>query len=116
MKAPVKAGELRWPATIERRAVTRDSATGAEVVTWSTLATVRVQLKESPTANEAVDGGVNTYARPSRVRMWYRSDVNTTDRLNLGSGRLLQICGVAELGYRQGLELACKEWAHEVAA
>lgn len=111
MKAPVKAGELRWPATIERRTVTRDTATGAEVATWAALATVRVKLQESSTANEAMDGGVNSYARPSRVRMWWRGDVTTADRLNVG-GRLLQITGTAELGYRQGLELACKEWAH----
>jgi head-tail adaptor len=115
-RPPVKAGELRWSATIERRTVARDAATGAEVITWGTLATVRVALKESATANEAQAGGVDTYARPSRVRMWYRADFTTADRLNLGGGRLLQITGLAELGYRQGLELACKEWAHEVTA
>lgn len=111
MNVMVKAGDLRWPAIIERRTVLRSADTGAEVVTWAPLATVRVQLRESATANEATEGGVNAYARPSKVRMWYRSDVTTEDRLNLG-GRLLQITGTAELGYRQGLELACKEWAH----
>ncbi len=113
MKPMVKAGLLRWAATIERRTVTRDAATGAEVVTWADLAAVRVELRESATANESQQGDVATYARPSRVRMWFRDDVTTADRLSLGNGRLLQICGVAELGFRQGLELACKEWAHE---
>ena len=112
-RPPVKAGELRWAATIERLIAWKDPATGAEVLTWSTLANVRIGLKESATANEAQAGSVDTYARPSRVRMWFRTDVTTADRLNLGGGRLLQITGLAELGCRQGLELACKEWAHE---
>jgi head-tail adaptor len=116
VKPLVKAGLLRWPATIERRSVARDPDTGAESTTWSTLAAVRVELKESATAGESQQGNVDSYARPSRVRMWFRDDVTTADRLNLGNGRLLQITGLAELGYRQGLELACKEWAHEVAA
>ena len=112
-RRPVTAGELRWAATIERRTAWKDPATGAEVLTWSTLASVRIGLKESATANEAQAGAVDTYARPSRVRMWHRTDVTTADRVKLGDGRLLQITGIAELGYRQGLELACKEWAHE---
>lgn len=111
--APIQAGRLRWLATIEQRTVARSLVTGAESVTWSPLATVRVELRESATAGEVSENGVNTYARPSRVRMWYRTDVTTEHRLNLGAGRLLQILGTAELGYRQGLELACKEWAHE---
>ena len=116
MKQLVKAGLLRWPADIERRSVARDATTGAESTTWARLASVRVELRESATANESQEGAVNSYARPSRVRMWWRDGITTADRLNLGNGRLLQITGVAELGYRQGLELACKEWAHEVAA
>lgn len=112
--APITAGRLRHRADIEAPTAVRDPATGAESTTWAVVTTVRVELIESATGNdESLRDGVATYARPSRVRMWYRADMNTTRRLNLGSGRLLQIIGVAELGYRQGLELACKEWAHQ---
>jgi head-tail adaptor len=112
-RAPVLAGRLRWVAIIEKPTASRSSATGAEVITWAPLATVRVQLMESATAtDESLQNGVDTFARPSRVRMRYRSDLDATMRLNLGGGRLLQIIGTAELGYRQGTELACKEWAH----
>lgn len=111
---PVSASRLRHRATIEAPTVARDASTGAEVITWSTVTQVRVELIESATGNdENLRDGVSTYARPSRVRMWFRTDMTTTRRLNLGAGRLLQITGIAELGYRQGLELACKEWAHE---
>jgi head-tail adaptor len=113
-RVPVSASRLRHRATIEAPTVARDAATGAEVITWAEVATVRVELIESATGNdENLRDGVASYARPSRVRMWFRTDMTTDRRLNLGAGRLLQITGVAELGYRQGLELACKEWAHE---
>lgn len=112
--APITASRLRHRVDIEAPTTVRDPATGAQSTTWATVSTVRVELIESATGNdEGLQGGVATYARPSRVRMWYRTDMNTTRRLNLGNGRLLQIIGVAELGHRQGLELACKEWAHE---
>lgn len=111
--APVQAGRLKWTAIIEKPVAARDGDTNAEVITWQAVATVRVELLESATAgDEGLAGGLATYARPSRVRMWYRTDMDTTRRLNLGNGRLLRINGLAELGHRQGLELACKEWAH----
>lgn len=111
---PISASRLRHRADIEAPTPVRDPATGAESTTWTTVSTVRVELIESATGNdESLRDGMATYARPSRVRMWFRTDMNTTRRLNLGNGRLLQIIGVAELGHRQGLELACKEWAHQ---
>ena len=86
----------------------------AQVTTWQPVASFRVELLESATANdESESARVMGYARPSRVRTWWRADVTPRHRLNLGSGRLLQILGTAELGFRQGIELACKEWAHE---
>lgn len=110
---PVQARRLKWLATLEAPVTGRDADTGAQVITWLPVASFRVELLESATANEAQADRVEGYARPSRVRTWWRSDITPTHRLNLGAGRLLQILGTAELGFRQGVELACKEWAHE---
>ena len=110
---PVNAGQLDRRVTIEAKSVTRDTGTGAEVVTWGTLATVWARVVESATASdEGMLDGVATYARPTRVLTRWRDDVDPTMRINLGSGRLLQIIGTAEVGRREGLEMACKEWAH----
>ena len=113
MPAPLQAGQLDRQVTIQRRAETRDSALGSVLVTWTALATVWAQVVESATASdEAMRAGVQTFARPSKVRIRWRADVDTTMHIS-HNGQLLQILGIAELGRRQGLELACKEWAHE---
>jgi head-tail adaptor len=110
------AGKLDRLITVESFTVARDSGTGAEVRTWATLgAAFWAEVLESATATDEglTAAGVATYARPTRVRCRYRSDIDATMRLNLGSNQLLQIIGVAMIGRREGLELACKEWAHE---
>lgn len=111
----ITAGQLDRRVRIERKVITRDQQYRSQVVSWVTLATVWAQVLESSTAASSNPGegeAVNAYARPTRIRMRYRGDVDTTMRVNLG-GRLYQINGTAELGRRDGLELACQEWAHE---
>lgn len=112
MKLPC-AGDLDRRITIQQRSVAREAVYGGETVTWTTLATVWAQLWESATDGEFIEGGTLAYARPTRLRIRYRSDVDPTMRVSLPTGRLLQITGTAELGRRQYTELACKEWAHE---
>lgn len=100
---------------IERRTVTRDPATGAQVPTWSTLVSpVWAEIIESATAgDEGQASNVQTAARPTRVRINWRPGLDATMRLRLADGRLLQIIGMAELGRREGIEFACKGWSHE---
>ena len=107
------AGDLDRRITIQRRSIVRDGTYGSETVTWITLATVWAQVIESATDGEFVQDGTLAYARPTRVRIRYRSDVDPTMRLLFPAGRLVQIIGTAEGGRRQYLEMACKEWAHE---
>ena len=112
---PLTSSDLDRQVIIQQRTVTRDPTLGSELVAWSTLATVWAQVIPSATAtasDEAMRQGVQTYARPTKVRMRHRTDVDTTMRLS-HNGHLLQILGLAELGRKQGLELACKEWSHE---
>jgi head-tail adaptor len=111
----LNAGKLDRQVTIESASVSRSSATGAEVKTWAALgAPIWAQVIESATAtDEGLTGQMATYAKPTRVRMHYRTGIDSGMRVNLGAGRLLEIIGVAMLGRQAGLELACKEWAHE---
>lgn len=100
--------------TLERKAVSRSSATGAEVVTWPAVTQLWASKEESAGfGDEALRGPVEVAGATSRIRTRYRADVTAADRLNLGGGQIRQIVGVAELGRREGLELACKEWSHE---
>lgn len=109
------SGVLDRRLVIEQPVTTRASDTGAEVITWQTLATVWAELVESEAGQSATtgeDASVVTAARHSRVRMRYRSDVNESMRFRVG-GRVLQILGMAEIGRREGLKFSCKAWSHE---
>lgn len=112
------AGRRDRLVTLEQPVISRDSATGAPARSWSTVAQEWAEVLESATAGSSLGSGedralnVATYARPTRVRIPYRGDVATDWRVNLGDGRYLEIIGTAVLGRRDGLELACREWAH----
>lgn len=112
----LNAGQLDRRVTIQSREVTRDSATGAEVVTWSDAATVWAMVLESSTPGSdgpsAAGVQVSSYARPMKIRMRWRTLDKSTSRISYG-GRILRITGTAEMGRRAGLELAVEEWAHE---
>lgn len=112
------AGRLDRLITIEYRQVARDAATGAEVATWQALGAQVWASKEEFTNVGASEeymrpGGVEANGGISRIKVRWRSDINTTMRLNLGSGELRQITGLAEIGRREGLQLSCKAWSHE---
>lgn len=108
-------GELDRRVTLERPLITRDAATGAQLVAWPVLDTVWAQVLESaPADDEEQRTGVLTYSRPTRIRLRWRADVEPTLRVRLDDGvRLLQITGTAQLGRREFLELACREWSIE---
>lgn len=108
-----EAGALDVRVQIQHKVVVREPTYGGETVAWTALATVWAQVIESATDGEAERTAQAAYARPSRVRMRWRADVDPTMRLLLPTGRLLQITGTAMVGRKQWLDLACQEWAHE---
>lgn len=110
-------GELDRRVTLEQRSVSRHATYGSEVETWSTLvADIAAKVVQSSGAAGLSTGtseAVASYARPTRVWIRWRAGVTRENhRLRYG-GQLLRILGVAEIGRRAGLELACAEWAHE---
>lgn len=114
----MRAGRLDRLITVEQRVVVRDTATGAEVATWSPFAADLWASKEEFTNVGASEeymrpGGVEANGGISRIKIRWLSGINTTMRLNLGGGELRQITGMAELGRREGLQLSCKAWSHE---
>ena len=116
MATPLSANDLDRVITIEQRTVTRDPVFNSEVVTWSTLVAGEwaqvVESSTAPSSNPGQADAVAAYVRPTKVRIRWRSDVDTSMRIN-ADGQLLQIQGTAMLGRRQWLEMSCQEWAHE---
>lgn len=112
---PMNDGERDRLIELQQRRVERDAALGSEVVTWPKLATVWAKVIESssvPGANHSATAEAALYVRPMKVRILWRALDTSSTRISYG-GRLLRITGSAEIGRRDGLELAVEEWAHE---
>lgn len=111
----MRSGRLDHRITIERPTVSRNVATGARTVTWSTLATLWAEKRESATGNEDLMARVNVAARPTKFITRWRADITTAMRVREGS-RLWQVVGTAEGGRRVSLEIQCVEYSHESPA
>lgn len=94
---------------IEYPAKSKDSA-GAPVVTWTLLAAVWAEVRDDlPSRAEGNRAGLEQVRNPVRIRMRYRSDLNTSMRVRHGS-RILQIVGgPAMIGRREWTEIICEE-------
>lgn len=99
------AGKRDRRITIERYSVTRSPA-GAEVQTWSELATVFAE-KLDLSDRERVAAAQVSAEITTRFRILYSrrvADVNPKDRIS-HAGRTYDIWGVKEIGRREGLEI-----------
>lgn len=97
---------------IEAKTIARDAVYRSEVATWTPLATVWAEVRDVlPSRAEATQQGLTQARNQTRVRIRYRTDVNSSMRLRFGNGRLLQIIGgPAEIGRHEWLEMLCEEY------
>lgn len=103
----MRAGRYRHRVTIKDRVVVRDSY-GEEDVTWADVATVWADVQPIR-GREYLEMDQAQADVTHRVYLRYRTGVEPTMRVYLGS-RALQIESVIRPGERRiGLELICKE-------
>lgn len=102
--------------TLQQRTTTRDPATGAQQVGWSTLASLWASVEEFSNvgaSEEFARKGIQVHGTLTRIRTRWLAGVDTAMRVQLDNGALLQITGLAMKGRRQWLELSCNQWSHE---
>lgn len=108
-------GALNDRCRIEQKSVTQDADYGTEVVTWALLAVVWCAFQdELPSKSEAVKQGLVTATQRARVRMRYRSDLDSSMRLviNRPTETVYQIvAGPAVLGNKDGIELVVEKYS-----
>lgn len=99
------AGKLRETVTIQQKSVTRD-AYGAEVVSWSTVATVPAQVQ--PIAGrEYVAMRQAQSVVTHRVRIRYTSGINTGMRVQWGGTNFDIVEAINVDARNRQLELLC---------
>jgi head-tail adaptor len=111
----MKAGALQRQITIERKQVTPDATYGTEVVTWEPLVALPgspvvaerfwAEIQDVlPSRSEAVTQGLQMARNQTRLRMRWRSDVDSSMRVTVhgDSDTVYQIVGgPAEIEGRQ---------------
>ena len=99
----MQAGRLDRLVTLQHRVLTRDTATGEEVVTYTTYATVWAGKRDLRGSERYAAQQVNSDTTTAwQIR--HRTDVVATDVLGY-DGLQYNITGIAEIGRRDGLEL-----------
>lgn len=92
-----RAGDYRYVVTVESKTETAATGGGA-TITWETEATIRAAVDFGP-VGEAQRTGMVQARQAALFRSRYRSDVDTTMRLNWG-GRIFYITDVLDTGGR----------------
>jgi head-tail adaptor len=102
------------------RPMSDEALDGAGSGSWHAVATVAASLVDAlPSRGERLAGGINVAARPARLRMRYRTDVDASMRVLLLARRngadvairTMQItAGPAEVGSREWSEFMVEDY------
>lgn len=110
----MNAGQLNTRCRVEQKSITQDAVYGTELVTWTTLATVWCNVQdELPSKSEAVRQGLAVATQRARVRMRYRTDIDSSMRVVILPGEDVYqiVSGPAVLGNKDGLELFVEKYS-----
>lgn len=107
----MRAGELRYPATIQQATIVDDSY-GSGTKTWSTFALTRIAVYPQKSEEIVVDGKLELITR-FIVRMRYISGVLPEMRvLKNDDSRVFEILGIKNKDEaNRTIDLICKEYA-----
>lgn len=110
----MKAGRLDRRITILSKTTTLEPPYNTPLETWSDLATVWAEVQDMlPSRAERIADGINIARRPARIRMRFRTDIDSTMRIDLDGRQMRIVAGPIELGRREGLEMIAEELSTE---
>ena len=101
----MEIGQLDRRVLIEKKSIAQDPEYGTEIVTWVELATVWANVQDAmPSKAEGVVQGLAVAVNQTRVRMRWRSDVDSSMRMVIyrpGPITYQIVGGPAEIGGRR---------------
>ena len=107
----MRSGRINRICEVQYKSVDIDTDYGTEKITWAKKATIWVEkLDVLPSKSEAVKNALNTNTNQSRIRMKYRTDIDTTMRFVIDSIVYQIVSGPAEIGYRDMSELIAERY------
>jgi SPP1 family predicted phage head-tail adaptor len=110
----IKPGDLDRRITFEQRSTSQDATYGTQTLSWTTVATVWAQVRDVlPSRAEDIADNVSIARRPARIRIRYRTGLDSTMRIDIGGRKLRITAGPAEIGRREGIEFMAEEYSTE---
>ena len=103
---PIQVPNMDTRVRIEARSISQDPTYGTDVVTWVPLATVWAEVMDvlpSRQQAEQTRQQLQVATQRSRIRMRYRTDVDSTMRCVIGGLMHHIVSGPAEIGDRHSL-------------
>jgi len=103
----IQVTNLDTRVRFERKSIVQDSTYGTEIITWVPVCHVWVEMQDVlPTRQQAemVRQVVQVATMRSRVRMRYRSDIDASCRMLLGSSVYQIVGGPAQIGRKEYME------------
>lgn len=102
----ISAGKLNKRATIIAPPTGQDATYGTPTGDWTTVATVWCEIQDVlPSRAETIKQGLNLSSNPSRVRMRYRTGIDSSMRMTYNGITYRIVSGPAVLGNKEGIEL-----------
>lgn len=103
------AGKYNQRVTLQRQAITRDSA-GGQVITWVTVGTYWAEVRTFVATERYIAGAEQQQAKSvHQVQMRWREDVSVTDRV-LWRGEVLEVTSTEDRDARKWeLTLMCEK-------
>lgn len=99
----MKSGKLTHRVIIEREIETMKPS-GHVIRTWTTIATVRAELRQASATEFLAGYGEGSESNVIVAMRWPHLEITPADRIQ-HNGRLYNIKSVIEIGRRRGLEL-----------
>jgi len=107
----MRSGRLNRICEIQYKTVTLEGDYGTEQIEWAKKATVSGEkLDVLPSKSEAVKNALDTNTNQSRIRMKYRTDIDTTMRFVIDSIVYQIVSGPSEIGYRDMSEFIAERY------
>jgi SPP1 family predicted phage head-tail adaptor len=99
-------GKFKDRVQILARVATQEEEFGTDAIEWPVLDTVWAEVQDVlPSKSEKLAEGINIARQPARIRMRYRTDISSEQRLMV-RGKVMQIVsGPAVLGDKKYIEL-----------
>lgn len=121
----MKASDLNYQITVEKKSVTQDPVYGTETITWipliysvgspSVAERFWAQVSDVlPSRSEAVKQGLAVARNQTRIRLRYRNDIDSSMRITVHGDTdvVYQIIGgPAMIGRKEWLEMVCEKYS-----